>query len=242
MLRRSGWAAQPPAPGVLATAPWKSTWRPTVVRATARPSTSRPTEFALLEQLITHPNKVLSHRLLLQRVWGSEYHDEAEYLRVYMGRLRRKLERDRPTRAICKPSPAWATALCPRERLRHESPWRRVACCCWRCLAGLAACAGPDLRRWATAAEAGGPPLVFGATISITGPTAKEGEYTRDGYLLAVNEINTAGGIRVGDKHYRVALQYYDDQSDPAARAAALPEIADTKTTSISCSGPIRRR
>ncbi len=31
---------------------------------------------------------------LLQRVWGSEYHSEAEYLRVYIGRLRRKLEAD----------------------------------------------------------------------------------------------------------------------------------------------------
>ena len=45
---------------------------------------------------------------------------------------------------------------------------------------------------------------------------AKEGEYTRDGYLLAIDTINSAGGIRVGDKHYRVALQYYDDQSHPA--------------------------
>jgi branched-chain amino acid transport system substrate-binding protein len=87
-------------------------------------------------------------------------------------------------------------------------------------LAGLAACAGPDLPL-GHAAEAGGPPLVFGATISITGPTAKEGEYTRDGYLLAVDTINAAGGVRVGDKHYRVALQYYDDGSDPA-RVPAL--------------------
>ena len=53
-----------------------------------------PTEFALLEQLITHAGKVLTHRQLLQRVWGAEYGEEAEYLRVYMGRLRRKLEQD----------------------------------------------------------------------------------------------------------------------------------------------------
>jgi branched-chain amino acid transport system substrate-binding protein len=78
----------------------------------------------------------------------------------------------------------------------------------------LVACDGPGVPL-GHSAEAGGPPLVFGATISITGPTAKEGEYTRDGYLLAVEAINRAGGIRVGDKHYRVALQYYDDQSDP---------------------------
>jgi two-component system KDP operon response regulator KdpE len=53
-----------------------------------------PTEFALLEQLVLNPNKLLTHRALLQSVWGSEYSGETEYLRVYMGRLRRKLERD----------------------------------------------------------------------------------------------------------------------------------------------------
>src|SRR5947209_6048595 len=51
-----------------------------------------PTEFALLEQLVTHVGKVLPHRILLQRVWGSEYGGEAEYLRVYINRLRQKLE------------------------------------------------------------------------------------------------------------------------------------------------------
>ena len=53
-----------------------------------------PTEFALLAQLVTHTGKVVTHRQLLQRVWGEEYGSEAEYLRVYMGRLRRKIEDD----------------------------------------------------------------------------------------------------------------------------------------------------
>ena len=52
------------------------------------------TEFALLAELTLSPNKVLTQRILLQRVWGSEYGDEAEYLRVYVGRLRRKIEPD----------------------------------------------------------------------------------------------------------------------------------------------------
>lgn len=51
-----------------------------------------PTEFSLLAQLVTHAGKVLTHRQLLQRVWGPEYGDEAEYLRVYVQRLRRKIE------------------------------------------------------------------------------------------------------------------------------------------------------
>ena len=51
-----------------------------------------PTEFALLKQLVTHAGKVLTHRALLQSVWGPEYGGEAEYLRVYINRLRHKLE------------------------------------------------------------------------------------------------------------------------------------------------------
>jgi two-component system KDP operon response regulator KdpE len=53
-----------------------------------------PTEFALLEQLVVNAGKVLPHRMLLQRVWGPEYGGEAEYLRVYIKRLRQKLESD----------------------------------------------------------------------------------------------------------------------------------------------------
>jgi two-component system KDP operon response regulator KdpE len=53
-----------------------------------------PIEFSLLEQLITHAGKVLPHRLLLQRIWGPQYGGEAEYLRVYINRLRQKLEPD----------------------------------------------------------------------------------------------------------------------------------------------------
>ena len=52
------------------------------------------TEFAFLKQLVTHAGKVLTHRMLLQRIWGPEYSGEAEYLRVYINRLRQKLESD----------------------------------------------------------------------------------------------------------------------------------------------------
>ena len=52
------------------------------------------TEFNLLYYFMRHVGKALPHRLILQHVWGAEYGDEAEYLRVYIGRLRRKIERD----------------------------------------------------------------------------------------------------------------------------------------------------
>jgi two-component system KDP operon response regulator KdpE len=53
-----------------------------------------PTEFAFLKQLVTNANKVVPHRALLQSIWGPEYSGEAEYLRVYVNRLRHKLESD----------------------------------------------------------------------------------------------------------------------------------------------------
>lgn len=53
-----------------------------------------PTEYSLLQQLVVNADKVLTHSMLLQRVWGEEYFSEKEYLRVFVGRLRKKLEAD----------------------------------------------------------------------------------------------------------------------------------------------------
>lgn len=53
-----------------------------------------PTEFNLLMYLMRNSGKALPHRTILQNVWGTEYGSEAEYLRVYIGRLRQKLETD----------------------------------------------------------------------------------------------------------------------------------------------------
>jgi branched-chain amino acid transport system substrate-binding protein len=62
--------------------------------------------------------------------------------------------------------------------------------------------------------------ITFGLTIPITGERAAEGAYSRDGYQFYVNTVNRAGGITVGGKHYRIALDYYDDQSKPKLVAA----------------------
>ena len=53
-----------------------------------------PTEFALLRELATNRGKSLTHAHLLRRVWGRGYETETEYLRVYVRRLRSKLESD----------------------------------------------------------------------------------------------------------------------------------------------------
>jgi len=51
-------------------------------------------EFAVLSYLMLNSGKVVTHRLLLQSVWGPEYGQENEYLRVFVNRLRRKIEDD----------------------------------------------------------------------------------------------------------------------------------------------------
>jgi two-component system KDP operon response regulator KdpE len=53
-----------------------------------------PKEFDLLHYFVTHANKTLGHRELLQAVWGPDYGQESEYLRVFVNQLRKKIEPD----------------------------------------------------------------------------------------------------------------------------------------------------
>jgi two-component system KDP operon response regulator KdpE len=53
-----------------------------------------PLEFSLLWLLLRHAGKIVTHRQILSEVWGDEYVAEAQYLRVYIGYLRRKIEID----------------------------------------------------------------------------------------------------------------------------------------------------
>jgi two-component system KDP operon response regulator KdpE len=53
-----------------------------------------PKEWDIVEVLVRHPGRLVSQRQLLQDVWGPEYETETEYLRVLMGRVRKKLESD----------------------------------------------------------------------------------------------------------------------------------------------------
>ncbi len=64
------------------------------VRVGEREIRLTPTEFELLHQLLLYAGKVLTHRSLLQAVWGPEYGEEADYLRVYIRQLRIKVEAD----------------------------------------------------------------------------------------------------------------------------------------------------
>jgi two-component system KDP operon response regulator KdpE len=93
LLRRSR-----PAPDAPPT-PTKVTFGSVVVDLDAqlvtkdgRPVHLTPTEFALLRELALAPGKLLSHATLLRKVWGPGYETETEYTRVYVRRLRAKLE------------------------------------------------------------------------------------------------------------------------------------------------------
>lgn len=53
-----------------------------------------PKEYELLIYLIRHAGKVLTHRVLLGAIWGGDYTEQTEYLRVFVGQLRKKIEAD----------------------------------------------------------------------------------------------------------------------------------------------------
>ncbi|MGB9195611.1 MAG: response regulator transcription factor [Terriglobales bacterium] len=64
-----------------------------------------PKEFDLLLYLARHPGKVITHRTLLGAVWGGESTEQVEYLRVFVGQLRKKLEpsKDSPRYIVTDP-------------------------------------------------------------------------------------------------------------------------------------------
>jgi two-component system KDP operon response regulator KdpE len=64
------------------------------VRAGTQEMKLTPTEFELLHQLMLHAGKVMTHRTLLRSVWGPEYGEETDYLRVYVRQLRLKIEQE----------------------------------------------------------------------------------------------------------------------------------------------------
>lgn len=57
-----------------------------------QPITLSRLEFALLREFMTHADNVLPYRLLLQHVWGNEHGDEHDYIRIYINKLRNKIE------------------------------------------------------------------------------------------------------------------------------------------------------
>ncbi len=72
-----------------------------------------PNEYKLFALLMKNAGKVLTHRQLLKDVWGPSYASQTQYLRVYMGQLRHKLERDaaRPRYLVTEPGVGYRLKL-----------------------------------------------------------------------------------------------------------------------------------
>jgi two-component system KDP operon response regulator KdpE len=75
------------------------------------------TEWELLDTMSAHPGKLLTHRWLLERVWGPGYADDVEVLRVFVSQLRKKVEPDpaRPTVIVTDPGIGYRWSLRPVE-------------------------------------------------------------------------------------------------------------------------------
>jgi two-component system KDP operon response regulator KdpE len=76
-----------------------------------------PKEFDLLRHLVAHANKVLTHRELLQAVWGPDYGNEVDYLRVVVNQLRKKIEAvpSQPRHLLTEPWVGYRFSLPDRE-------------------------------------------------------------------------------------------------------------------------------
>ena len=72
-------------------------------------------------------------------------------------------------------------------------------------------------------AKVDGDTITLGAAVSLTGKYATNGEHTQRGYDLAVQVINDKGGVNINGKKYKLAVKYYDDESD-ANKAATLAQ------------------
>jgi branched-chain amino acid transport system substrate-binding protein len=92
---------------------------------------------------------------------------------------------------------------------------------------GLAACGAAGSTDTAPAGGTAGAgvdgTLLFGAPVSLTGSTAKEGSLTQEGYEIWKDTYNDAGGIKVGAKRYKIETKYYDDESS-AQKSATLAD------------------
>jgi len=90
-LRRTADVSEAPALGVGA---FHIDFYDRRVHVHGQPVRLTPKEFDLFVFMARHPNRVLPHRTLLGAVWGESCTDQSEYLRVFVGQLRKKLESD----------------------------------------------------------------------------------------------------------------------------------------------------
>ncbi len=115
-LRHSETLRTPPGPSVFRCGELEINFAARRVTVGGREVRLTPTEYSLLQQLALNAGKVLTHGMLLQKVWGREYYSEREYLRVFVRRLRSKLEAnpENPRYIITDPGVGYHLAV-PQE-------------------------------------------------------------------------------------------------------------------------------
>ena len=69
--------------------------------------------------------------------------------------------------------------------------------------------------------------LTLGASISLTGALAREGQLTKEGYQLCQEKVNAAGGVDLGDKKVKLKIEYQDDTSTPDVAAQLADQFND---------------
>ncbi|MBK6328714.1 MAG: response regulator transcription factor [Chloroflexi bacterium] len=94
VLRRAQVAKRPSTDALLVRGPLTADLDRHEIKLNQKPLDLTPTEFSLLVYFMENEGKVLPHQTILRHVWGPEYGQETEYLRVYIGRLRQKIEPD----------------------------------------------------------------------------------------------------------------------------------------------------
>lgn len=92
VLRRSKWPEEIVTRDVFKAGPIEVDFAQHLVTSGGNAVKLTPTEYRLLAYMASNANRVLTHRELLRAVWGPEYGEETEYLRVYIRYLRQKLE------------------------------------------------------------------------------------------------------------------------------------------------------
>ena len=92
LLRRSAAPSQPDA--AFETGDFKIDPQQRLVEVNGQPVHLTPKEYDLIQFFLTHRGKVMTHRVILSAIWGSNSTEQPEYLRVFIANLRKKLEPD----------------------------------------------------------------------------------------------------------------------------------------------------
>jgi branched-chain amino acid transport system substrate-binding protein len=89
----------------------------------------------------------------------------------------------------------------------------------------MAGCGSKGEEKTVGAAESG--TLAIGASLSLTGKLAREGLLTKEGYQLCQEKVNAKGGLDIGVKKVKLAIQYQDDTSKPDVAAQLVDQFND---------------